>query len=93
MALDWKIRTPAHALPAQELAQQGAETRDIGISARAQALGLRSLDDLKIEVLRQRTTWWAGSAYHCPLCDVDFISPQRAAEHVVMDQHPVLRMV
>ena len=89
MVLDWKTGTTArHAGDGQE----GAHTKDDAISARARALGLRTLDDLKIEVLRQRTTWWAGSAYHCPLCDVDFVSPQRAAEHVVLEQHPVLRM-
>jgi hypothetical protein len=65
---------------------------DLAISAKARALGLRSLDDLKLAVLRQRPTWWAGSAYHCPLCDADFTTPQRAAEHVVLEQHPVLRM-
>ncbi len=86
MVLDWKTRATA----AQT--EQGESTGDEAISPRAQALGLRTLDDLKLEVLRQRTTWWAGSAYHCPLCDVDFISPQRAAEHVVLEQHPVLRM-
>jgi hypothetical protein len=65
---------------------------ELFISARARARGLHSLDDLKLEVLRQRPTWWAGATYHCPLCDVDFGTAQRAAEHVVLDQHPVLRM-
>ena len=50
------------------------------------------MDDLKLEVLKQRPAWWLGNAYHCPLCEVDFIDPQRAAEHVVLEQHPVLRM-
>ena len=62
------------------------------ISRRAQARGLHTLDDLKLEVLKQRPAWWLGNAYHCPLCEVDFIDPQRAAEHVVLEQHPVLRM-
>jgi hypothetical protein len=62
------------------------------ISRKARSLGLQSLDDLKLAVLRQRPTWWAGGAYHCPLCDTDFTTAQRAAEHVVLEQHPVLRM-
>lgn len=62
------------------------------ISARARARGLYSLDDLKLAVLRQRPSWWSGTSFHCPLCDLDFVSAQRAAEHVVLEQHPVLRM-
>ncbi|MGH2350380.1 MAG: hypothetical protein ACRDJN_02045 [Chloroflexota bacterium] len=62
------------------------------MSSRARARGLYTLDDLKLAVLRQRRTWWLGRAYHCPLCDLDFVDPQRAAEHVVLEQHPVLRM-
>lgn len=89
MVLGWTTGTTAEHT---QDTKRGARTTDNAISARAQALGLRTLDDLKIEVLRQRPTWWAGSAYHCPLCDVDFVSPQRAAEHVVLEQHPVLRM-
>ncbi len=73
----------------QQTGEQEAETF---ISARARALGLHSLDDLKLEVLRQRPTWWAGTKFHCPLCDVDFPTAQRAAEHVVLEQHPVLRI-
>jgi hypothetical protein len=71
-----------------------AETMAPGpaISARAHARGLHTLDDLKLAVLRQRPTWWLGNAFHCPLCDIDFLSSRRAAEHVVLDQHPVLRM-
>ena len=63
-----------------------------GISARARRLGLHSLSALKLAVLRQRRTWWAGKSYHCALCDVDFVDSRRAAEHVVLEQHPVLRM-
>lgn len=62
------------------------------ISARAQAQGLHSVEDLKLAVLKQRRTWWQGSSYHCPLCDLDFIDSRLAAEHVVLAQHPVLRM-
>ena len=62
------------------------------LSARATALGLHTLQDLKMGVLRQRPAWWLGSDYHCALCDLDFSSAQRAAEHVVLEQHPVLRM-
>jgi hypothetical protein len=62
------------------------------ISARAHARGFHTLDALKLEVLRQRQTWWQGHSFHCPLCDLDFMSSQRAAEHVVLEQHPVLRM-
>ena len=50
------------------------------------------IDDRKRQVLRQRATWWQGQTYHCPLCDVDFGAAQLAAEHVVREQHPVLRM-
>ena len=64
----------------------------LAVSRRAQARGLHTLDDLKLEVLKQRPGWWLGNAYHCPLCDVDFIDPHRAAQHVVSEQHPVLRM-
>lgn len=62
------------------------------VSAKAQALGLYTVEALKRTVLEQRATWWQGSAYHCPLCDLDFGAAQRAAEHVVREQHPVLRM-
>lgn len=62
------------------------------ISWRAQARGLRTLDELKVAVLRQRRTWWHGRTFHCPLCDVDFVNATPAAEHVVQLQHPVLRM-
>ena len=62
------------------------------ISARARARGLSTLEDLKLAVLKQRPTWWQGNVYHCPLCDVDFLDSRRAAEHVVLEQHPVLRM-
>jgi len=72
--------------------EEVVEEPRVTVSARAQALGLFSLDDLKLEVLRQRPIWWAGSAFHCPLCNVDFLTAQRAAEHVVLEQHPVLRM-
>lgn len=65
---------------------------DEGISERARGRGYRSLDDLKMAVLAQRAVWWQGKAFHCPLCNVDFVSSQRAAEHVVQQQHPVLRM-
>ena len=62
------------------------------VSERAQARGLYTVESLKRAVLRQRATWWQGSEFHCPLCDVDFGTAQRAAEHVVREQHPVLRM-
>ena len=62
------------------------------VSARARARGLHTVESLKREVLTQRATWWQGNAYHCPLCDVDFGAAQSAAEHVVHEQHPVLRM-
>lgn len=62
------------------------------ISWRAHARGLHSLDDLKAAVLRQRSTWWQGHIFHCPLCDLDFMDATGAAEHVVLHQHPVLRM-
>jgi hypothetical protein len=50
------------------------------------------LDELKAAVLRQRSTWWQGRTFHCPLCDLEFVEPAGAAEHVVTQQHPVLRM-
>ena len=62
------------------------------VSARARARGLHTVEALKREVLTQRATWWQGSEYHCPLCDVDFGAAHSAAEHVVREQHPVLRM-
>jgi hypothetical protein len=62
------------------------------VSAKAQARGLYTVEALKRAVLMQRATWWLGSEYHCPICDVDFGAAQRAAEHVVREQHPVLRM-
>jgi hypothetical protein len=62
------------------------------VSARARARGLHTVVALKREVLTQRATWWQGNAYHCPLCDLDFGAAQSAAEHVVREQHPVLRM-
>jgi hypothetical protein len=62
------------------------------ISERSLARGLGSLDALKLAVLQQRRTWWQGRSYHCGLCDLDFLDPQIAAEHVVTAQHPVLRM-
>ena len=62
------------------------------ISARARALGLDTLDDLKLAVLKQRPVWCQGHAYHCPLCDLDFVDTRRAVEHAIVEQHPVLRM-
>ena len=62
------------------------------ISWRAHARGMHSVDELKAAVLRQRSTWWQGRVFHCALCDVDFLDPGTAAEHVVAQQHPVLRM-
>jgi hypothetical protein len=62
------------------------------VSERARARGLHTVEALKRQVLLQRATWWQGRTYHCPLCDVDFGEAQLAAEHVVREQHPVLRM-
>ena len=62
------------------------------ISWRARARGLHSVDQLKATVLRQRSTWWQGRTFHCALCDLDFLDATGAAEHVVVQQHPVLRM-
>ena len=62
------------------------------ISAQARARGLHTLRDLKLAVLRQGPHWWQGHQYHCPLCDQNFGNAQCAAEHVVAEQHPVLRM-
>ena len=62
------------------------------ISWRARARGLHSVDELKVAVLRQRSTWWQGRTFHCALCDLDFLEAAGAAEHVVAQQHPVLRM-
>jgi hypothetical protein len=62
------------------------------VSEKARRLGYLTVDDLKRAVLMQGATWWQGSAYHCPLCDVNFGDKQRAAAHVVKLQHPVLRM-
>ncbi|MBI3970969.1 MAG: hypothetical protein HY332_06740 [Chloroflexi bacterium] len=79
-------------------ADEAIQARDSGsrrhphLSARARELGFETLDDLKLAVLKQRPTWWLGNAYHCPVCDLDFIDSRRAAEHVVLEQHPVLRM-
>jgi hypothetical protein len=70
---------------------EAAESEPI-ISWRAHARGLHSLEELKAAVLRQRSTWWQGRTFHCPLCDVDFTAATPAAEHVVQQQHPVLRM-
>jgi hypothetical protein len=67
-------------------------TAQPSVSARARARGYHTVEDLKLAVLAQRRTWWMGSAYHCPLCDLDFIDSRLAAEHVVLEQHPVLRM-
>jgi hypothetical protein len=69
-----------------------AYAADPQISARARARGLETVEDLKLAVLKQRATWWQGHSYHCPLCDVDFSDARRAAEHVVLEQHPVLCM-
>jgi hypothetical protein len=62
------------------------------VSQKARARGLHTMHELKLAVLRQRTTWWSGGSFHCPLCDLDFVEPRRAAEHIVVEQHPVLRM-
>ncbi len=68
------------------------QRRESAVSRRAHALGFHTIDDLKAAVLRQRGTWWQGRAFHCALCDLDFVAAGRAAEHVVTEQHPVLRM-
>lgn len=67
-------------------------SEEIRISRRAQKRGFHSLDALKLAVLQQRSIWWQGKSYHCGLCNLDFVEAQSAAEHVVGEQHPVLRM-
>ena len=62
------------------------------ISWRAHVRGYHSLEELKAGVLKQRSVWWQGKSFHCALCDLDIVDATRAAEHVVMLQHPVLRM-
>ena len=62
------------------------------LSVRARALGLMSVMDVKLAVLRQQPVWWNGSQFHCPVCEADFASPGSAAAHTIADQHPVLRM-
>lgn len=62
------------------------------ISWKAHRRGLHSVEALKVAVLRQQQTWWRGKSFHCPLCNMDFSDPGIAAEHIVMEQHPVLRM-
>ena len=68
------------------------QRREPAVSRRAHALGFQTIAELKAAVLRQRATWWQGRAFHCAVCDLDFVAAGRAAEHVVADQHPVLRM-
>ncbi len=63
-----------------------------GISHLARALGLMSVTDVKIAVLRQQRVWWNGSRYHCPVCEANFANAGSAAAHTIADQHPVLRM-
>ncbi len=62
------------------------------VSQRARALGLMSVTDVKLAVLRQQPVWWHGSQYHCPVCETDFTNPGSAAAHTIADQHHVLRM-
>lgn len=62
------------------------------LSQRAGALGLTTVNDAKMAVLRQQPVWWYGSRYHCPVCEADFANPGSAAAHTIADQHPVLRM-
>lgn len=94
MAMEYSMA--GAALRRQVLAQaEAVEASAEGagwLSLRAQRRGYQTVDDLKRAVLGQRAHWWSGSAFHCALCDLDFISASRAAEHVVMEQHPVLRM-
>jgi hypothetical protein len=84
---DQAIHTDHSVTPARHV-----RTAQPFISWRAHAMGLHSLEDLKLTVLRQRSTWWHGRTFHCPLCDLDFVDASGAAEHVVLQQHPVLRM-
>ena len=62
------------------------------VSEQARRLGYLTVDDLKRAMVMQGGTWWQGSRYHCPLCDVNFGDRQRAVAHFVKLQHPVLRM-
>ena len=78
--------------PPKAAAKQESWHLSPDISARTRALGPDTLDDLKLAVLKQRPVWWQGHAYICPLCDLDFFDTRRAAEHVIVEQHPVLRM-
>jgi hypothetical protein len=75
-------------------AHAGGRARLLGarVSERARERGLHTVEALKRAVLHQRATWWQGNDYHCPLCDLDFGAAHPAAEHVVREQHPVLRM-
>ncbi len=86
------LRTITHARGNGARGGSNSVVAGPAISARARSKGYQSIEDLKLAVLKQRPTWWSGNSYHCPLCDIDFIDARRAAEHVVLEQHPVLRM-
>lgn len=51
------------------------------LSVRARALGLMSVTDVKLAVLRQQPVWWNGSQYHCPVCEADFASQECGSTH------------
>jgi hypothetical protein len=61
------------------------------LSAKANALGLETREDVEEELRAQRSGWTKGSEYHCALCDRDFYSPSGARKHMTTNNHPVLR--
>lgn len=62
------------------------------LSAKAQALGLSTREDVEREFKEAKTGWSQGTDYHCPFCDVDFWSVSGARKHMKTQEHPVLRM-
>lgn len=62
------------------------------LSATAQALGLKTADDVEQEYVKAKEGWTAGTLYHCPFCDGWFWSVSGARKHHDQKAHRVLRV-
>ena len=68
------------------------------LAAKAQRLGLRTIDEAWAEYHAQKEGWSGGKTprhllqYECAACGATFASPSGARKHMKTNDHPVLRM-
>lgn len=62
------------------------------LSDTAQALGLKTADDVEQEYRKAHEGWTGGTLYHCPFCNSWFWSVEAARKHHARRAHRVLRV-